>query len=138
VQHPSSAASFGDALQAVLSRWSPRARAEVLEPGWERMVDWFALGYDDILDEYDFDLQFRDSIQYCLDAPELQAYPEFASFAQRIAAIDDRFRQLLHPTPLPGAAALPWWRAQVVRTGNEVYARDVMERYGIAIEVTLV
>ncbi|GAB3555025.1 hypothetical protein J2S53_002638 [Actinopolyspora lacussalsi] len=100
---------------------------------WEDLVAQCEEGYDDITDEYDFDLQSRDSLELALNDPVLNEHEEIEALRARVYEIDTGLRAISHDQPVRDPAKHPWWECYVPRYGTREFAKDVYRRYGIAI-----
>jgi hypothetical protein len=103
--------------------------------GWEQVVERCEEGYDDNLDEYQFDLHVRDVIEPVLRNEPLRECPQMGWVREQIAALDTRFRALLQDdVVMPGPPDDPWWHRHPLRyAGSEAAAEYA--GYGIQVEI---
>lgn len=120
---------------SVESSFEARFRAAQLEAGhwrtsstdnclkmWRDHVEACEEGYDWNTDEYDFDLQSRESLELALNDPVLNEHEEI-----------EALRAISHDQPVKDPAKHPWWECYVPRYGTREFAKDVYRRYGISI-----
>ncbi|MGJ7905604.1 hypothetical protein ACOQFL_03885 [Actinopolyspora sp. H202] len=100
---------------------------------WRDHVETCEEGYDWNTDEYDFDLQARDSLELALNDPVLNEHEEIEALRARVHEIDAGLRSILHDQPVKDPAKHPWWECYVPRYGTREFAKDVYRRYGIGI-----
>lgn len=93
---------------------------------WQQTVESCEEGYDDNLDEYRFDLQWRDIIEQTFTYGPLQECPQMGWVREQVAVLDVRFRALLQEDiVVPGPPDEPWWRRHPLKyAGAEAAARQ--------------
>ncbi|MEU7929813.1 hypothetical protein [Micromonospora sp. NPDC049107] len=106
-----------------------------LVEGWEQVVEFCEEGYDDILDEYWFDLSIRHTIDRVLTDERLFGFPQMGWVRERVAAADERFRAVLSEQRMPAQREEPWWEAYVPAWAGPVLAAELRDTYDIRIEV---
>ncbi|MGW2623290.1 hypothetical protein [Micromonospora taraxaci] len=106
-----------------------------LVEGWEQVVEFCEEGYDDVLDEYWFDLSIRHTIDTMLTDERLSGFPQMGWVRERVAAADERFRAVLSEQRMPARREMPWWEAYVPAWAGPVLAAELRDTYDIRIEV---
>ncbi|MEU7840371.1 hypothetical protein AB0B39_05290 [Micromonospora sp. NPDC049114] len=103
--------------------------------GWEQFVGFCEDGYDDILEEYRFDLSVRHAIENVLTDERLFGFPQMGWVRERIEAADERFRAVLSEQRMPGPDERQWWEAHVLAWAGPTLAADLRDAYGIHVQV---
>lgn len=103
---------------------------DVLLEEWRLFVDDCEQGYEYNVMEYHADLSVRDRIEQCLRTPG--AAPP--GFAERVEAVDARFRALLQPGVEVGPEDDPWWHRGVLRYAGGDLADGLEEWFGVEVE----
>ncbi|MET7861719.1 hypothetical protein ACPB67_26380 [Micromonospora taraxaci] len=106
-----------------------------LVEGWEQVVEFCEEGYDDVLDEYWFDLSIRHTIDRMLTDERLSGFPQMGWVRERVEAADERFRAVLSEQRMPARREMPWWEAYVPAWAGPVLAAELRDTYDIRIEV---
>ncbi|NYH78619.1 hypothetical protein FHR84_001944 [Actinopolyspora biskrensis] len=102
---------------------------------WRELVALCEDGYDDITDEYEFDLQARDALEIALNDPALNEHEEISELRARVFEIDARIRDILCDHPVKNPDSHPWWNCYIPRFGRRDFAEDVYSRYGLSIRI---
>ncbi|MCO1595591.1 hypothetical protein M8C17_10480 [Micromonospora sp. RHAY321] len=103
--------------------------------GWEQFVGFCEEGYDDVLDEYWFDLSVRQRIETALTDDRLRDFPQMGWFREQVGAVDERFRAVLSEERFPARTELPWWEAYLPAWAGPVLAEELWSTYGVRVEV---
>lgn len=116
--------------QGLRADWSPFQFVEA----WIDFVDQAVAGYSGDLYEYEDELTVRDDLHLALEAAPLQAVDDWLPQEERIAAADERLRELLSRGPLvrPGA---PWWRERLPPYAGEDLAADASRLFNVDVQV---
>lgn len=113
--------------------WTHEVSPASLLKDWLLFVEECEKGYPNNIYEYYNDIRVREWIELILSAPQLQQFPELEEFASNILLIDKRFQALLLPdVSLPKSF---WWEKGVPRYGGREFRDDLVNLYGIKIEL---
>ncbi|MBM0232338.1 hypothetical protein JNW91_10970 [Micromonospora sp. STR1_7] len=102
---------------------------------WEQFVGFCEEGYDDVLDEYWFDLSVRHAIEQVLTDEGLRGFPQMGWFRELVGDADERFRAVLSEQRAPVRSDAPWWEAYLPAWAGPVLAAELRDTYGIHVEV---
>lgn len=98
---------------------------------WRSFVEQCRNGYHMCIYEYDNDISIREAIQLVIDNDNLKKYREYGIFCETIFAIDQKFRELLLAQTRDDRTT--WWEKGILKTGQDEYATDIKEIFGIEI-----
>jgi hypothetical protein len=113
--------------------FKPRASSDLLE-WWHSFVGQCEGGYRWTIYELDDELSVRDYIEVLLTDPVVAKFEEFASFAERVAELDKRFKALLKVGITRPASSQTWWRQGILRFAGDEYRSDIANQYSIPVE----
>ena len=116
-----------------------RGPVEILSPAgvveaWAQLVDFVKEGYNDNIYEYHHDLGIRNLIELLLCDESLRDIDQMNWFRSDVEAVDERFKALLMPEPIPERAHWPWWQARYPRYAGPELANDIKHYYP-AVEI---
>ncbi|SFT59233.1 hypothetical protein SAMN04487904_10498 [Actinopolyspora lacussalsi subsp. righensis] len=101
---------------------------------WNYFISECEEGYDDNVDEYDFDLQPRKALEIALQDPVLNTKEEIKSLREQVFEADKRLRDILCDKPIRDPDINPWWMCYVPRFGCREFVEDVYDVYGLSIQ----
>ncbi|UFQ13545.1 MULTISPECIES: hypothetical protein [Streptomyces] len=102
---------------------------------WDEVVKLCTEGYDLDVSEYLNDLSIRELLQHVIDDPVVRSLPEYSWFSNELSRIDEGFRALLQDGPSVRPNESRWWFRSLPARGQQEFADDVLERYGVELEV---
>lgn len=115
--------------------WRPLPPVALVD-AWEQFIADVEAGYSWDISEYWNDLRVRAQIEQVRADEELTRMPETAWFAERVAALDARFRAQLQPHRLARREGTPWWESHPPRRGGAQLSKDFRSVFDVELETT--
>ncbi len=102
---------------------------------WQHCIESCETGYQDVYDEYIFDVSVRRDIDAVLQDKQISALPEMDKFRNKVYSLDERMKSLMRSDPIQSPEKFPWWEAYPLRYGGKEISEDYKRIFGIDIEV---
>lgn len=115
--------------------------ANDLIQSWQSLVESLDEPYDDILDEFLFDISsLRGTIELCISEKSLDAFNDHQIFKQQIATLDNTFVVFTQEHPeWKHLTNFKWWEKRIPKkvTPNFFYENesDYFEKSGVQFEI---
>src|SRR5437899_2705941 len=112
--HMSSNDSFLDKVKEILTQANSDVNDSIwsLADGWESFIAQCKKGYRDNIYEYYNDISIRRKIELLLASSDLQSYPEFNEFSEKVKSLDAEFSELMQKD-IKVSGRSYWWEQKV-------------------------
>jgi len=104
---------------------------------WESVAEAVNIGWFDDISEWDDYISSRTALHIVSRIRSLQNHPLMKEFKDRLAAADERFKEVIVPgSPLPRHWLFRkhWWERSVPLRGTRMLVDNVKAMYGLEIE----